>query len=276
VDITCDNKLWFYADGHVIVNASTPWSSQWDVTKHVTIPADTKVYGIKCVDYHVVAGILAAFSDGTTTDNSWRLVYHCNSWIASPKLSILCARARACVCKCAYTPVFIYPSPCVPVTMCIRVHFNLTYFLRSVSRCTNKKPQGDWLSADFNDSTWQPAYVIHKNNKPSTYWNMRSDISRQASWIWTKGWQGKDKTVYCRKMHSGKLSIHQSGWVQIAERLHWLSHFIIYCLTFLVVSVMLLQQAQLPMTDQRITGVKSCLIQSGLLCARSGCKTSIV
>ncbi len=74
VNITGDNDLWFYADGQPIVDSNTPDYNNWRKTKHVSVPADTKVYGVKCIDRGVVGGIIASFSDGTVTDASWRLV----------------------------------------------------------------------------------------------------------------------------------------------------------------------------------------------------------
>ncbi|KAK2145329.1 hypothetical protein LSH36_687g00018 [Paralvinella palmiformis] len=140
VDITCDNRLWFYADGQTIIQPNTPGSTNWRVTSHVSVPKDTKVYGIKCVDFGVVGGIIASMNDGSTTDGSWR--------------------------------------------------------------CTNRQPNSGWLSENYDDSGWQSAHVIHTNNRPSMYWGVRKDISEKASWIWTNGWKGQDKTVYCRKVKS--------------------------------------------------------------------------
>ena len=74
MDITCDNDLWFYADGQAIIDSNTPQQNNWRTTKHVSVSADTKVYGIKCVDRGVVGGIIASFGDGSKTDGSWRLV----------------------------------------------------------------------------------------------------------------------------------------------------------------------------------------------------------
>ena len=73
VDITCDNQLWFYADDQEYIGSSTPDYDDWQAVKHVDIPGNTKVYGIKCVDTGSVAGILASFSDGSITNGEdWR------------------------------------------------------------------------------------------------------------------------------------------------------------------------------------------------------------
>ena len=72
VDITCDNSLWFYADGVAFVDETTPESGNWLATKHVVVPGGTKVLGIKCHDAGFLAGIIASFSDGMVTDASWK------------------------------------------------------------------------------------------------------------------------------------------------------------------------------------------------------------
>ena len=71
--ITCDNRLFFYADGQAVVDGDTPNQNNWRVTKHVSVPSDTKVYAIKCINYHVVGGIIASFGDDIKTDSSWKL-----------------------------------------------------------------------------------------------------------------------------------------------------------------------------------------------------------
>ena len=73
VDITCDNKLWFYADDQEMIGSSTDGYDNWKVVKHVEIPGSTKVYGIKCENTGGKAGITASFSDGVVTSHEdWR------------------------------------------------------------------------------------------------------------------------------------------------------------------------------------------------------------
>ena len=74
MNITCDNHLWFYADDQTVIEPTTAGAADWTDTNHVSVPSDTKVYGIKCDDVVLVGGIIASFSDDTTTDANWRLV----------------------------------------------------------------------------------------------------------------------------------------------------------------------------------------------------------
>ena len=76
------------------------------------------------------------------------------------------------------------------------------------TRCTNVYPGAGWLSEYYDDSDWNNAYVIDTNNHANYYWGIRNDISSEAQWIWTTGWHGQDKTVYCRKTVHGILMLN--------------------------------------------------------------------
>ena len=80
---TCDNEMEVFFDG---VKQTAPESELNDWTKSSTFPisADTQVVGIKCVDLHVVGGILASFSTGEVTDGSWQCSTEASSGWASP------------------------------------------------------------------------------------------------------------------------------------------------------------------------------------------------
>jgi hypothetical protein len=64
---TCDNEMWLYADGVLKEH-----NRNWREASRVTLPDNTRVIAIKCVDVGVVAGIRAAFDNGITTDRSWK------------------------------------------------------------------------------------------------------------------------------------------------------------------------------------------------------------
>ena len=64
---TCDNEMWFFADGKQLA-----YSDNWQIASPISMPLDTQVIGIKCNDYHVIAGIKAAFDTGEKTDNTWK------------------------------------------------------------------------------------------------------------------------------------------------------------------------------------------------------------
>ena len=73
MSITCDDKLWFYADGQEVIGSSTAAYDNFRVVKHVQIPGNTTVYGIKCQNTGGKAGIIASFTDGTVTNlEDWR------------------------------------------------------------------------------------------------------------------------------------------------------------------------------------------------------------
>ena len=77
-------------------------------------------------------------------------------------------------------------------------------------RCTNTDPGQSWLSEAFDDIGWQVATKIFQNTGNVPSWNVRTDIDSDAEWIWTTGWHGEDKTIWCRKVVAGNaLSIHQ-------------------------------------------------------------------
>ncbi|KAK2150672.1 hypothetical protein LSH36_396g06016 [Paralvinella palmiformis] len=184
VAITCVNQLWFYADGQTIIQPNTLGGNNLAITKHVSVPPDTNVYGIKCADVGAVGGIIASMNAGTTTAGSDCV------WIVSLRFSgavplstfnlwnkILCCDMKRAGSQYSSNNTFLF---CPPL-------------------CTNTKPDSGWLLESYDDSDWQSAHVIHTNNRPNSYWNLQIDISRKASWIWTNGWKGQDKTVYCRK-----------------------------------------------------------------------------
>jgi hypothetical protein len=56
-------------------------------------------------------------------------------------------------------------------------------------------PPDGWMSADFDDSTWNNAGVTGGNG--ANPWGLRPDISTEAQWIWTADPLGHEH-VYCR------------------------------------------------------------------------------
>ena len=73
MNITCDDALWFFADGQEVIGSYTTGYNILGVVNHVQIPGSTTVYGIKCQNRAGGAGIIASFSDGTVTNHEdWR------------------------------------------------------------------------------------------------------------------------------------------------------------------------------------------------------------
>ncbi|KAK6169073.1 hypothetical protein SNE40_020194 [Patella caerulea] len=68
-DATCDNIMYFYADGVQYTNRN---DNDWTKSSPVSIPSDTQVVAVKCKDLHVVAGIKLALSNGIKTDTTWK------------------------------------------------------------------------------------------------------------------------------------------------------------------------------------------------------------
>ncbi|XP_050413593.1 SCO-spondin [Patella vulgata] len=68
-DATCDNQMSFYADGVLYSNAN---DNNWPRSSPVSIPGDTQVVAVKCVDQGVVGGIKLALSNGIKTDATWK------------------------------------------------------------------------------------------------------------------------------------------------------------------------------------------------------------
>ena len=56
-----------FADGVLLAS-----NNNWMETTDVTIPGDTAVITIECIEEHVVAGIIASGSNGLVTDSSWK------------------------------------------------------------------------------------------------------------------------------------------------------------------------------------------------------------
>lgn len=54
-----------------------------------------------------------------------------------------------------------------------------------------------WALPSFGGS-WSSAYEIGTNGVNP--WNTITGISGSAKWIWTRGWHGEDKNVYCRRV----------------------------------------------------------------------------
>lgn len=68
---TCDNKMKVYFDG-VRQAAPSAGLNNWPQSTTFRLPAGTKVVGIECDDVGVVGGILASFSNGMVTDDTWQ------------------------------------------------------------------------------------------------------------------------------------------------------------------------------------------------------------
>ncbi|ESO97219.1 hypothetical protein LOTGIDRAFT_239159 [Lottia gigantea] len=60
-------------------------------------------------------------------------------------------------------------------------------------KCTTKYVP-NWNKPGFDDSAWSVPTV------PNFNWGTRpSQLNGKAEWIWTSGWSGQHKDVYCRK-----------------------------------------------------------------------------
>lgn len=68
---TCDNKMKVYFDG-VLQAAPSAELNNWPQSSKFRVPIGTKVVGIECDDVGVVGGILASFSTGMVTDDTWQ------------------------------------------------------------------------------------------------------------------------------------------------------------------------------------------------------------
>ncbi|KAK6184391.1 hypothetical protein SNE40_006872 [Patella caerulea] len=69
-EATCDNRMSFYADGLLYTNGIN--DNRWRRSSPVSIPDDTQVVAIKCVNRGRVGGIKMALNDGTKTDVTWK------------------------------------------------------------------------------------------------------------------------------------------------------------------------------------------------------------
>ena len=65
--VTCDNEMTVYVDGSLEVS-----NNDWQTVSTVTLSTVPILVAIHCTDLHVVEGILAHFSDGQGTDDSWK------------------------------------------------------------------------------------------------------------------------------------------------------------------------------------------------------------
>ena len=81
---TCDNAMVVYFDG---VKQVAPVSElvSWTRSSTFAVSAGTQVVGIKCIDWHAVGGILASFSTGEVTDDSWQCSTEASTGWASPE-----------------------------------------------------------------------------------------------------------------------------------------------------------------------------------------------
>ncbi|KAK6189698.1 hypothetical protein SNE40_001698 [Patella caerulea] len=66
---TCDDTMSFYADGVLYTNQN---DNDWRQQSPVSIPDDTRVVAIKCLNIRGIGGIKMALGDGTKTDVTWK------------------------------------------------------------------------------------------------------------------------------------------------------------------------------------------------------------
>jgi len=67
-------------------------------------------------------------------------------------------------------------------------------------KCSSVK-EDNWMMPDFDDSKWKSADTSRGTNvAPKQYnWGLRTNIDKNAHWIWATGYPTTTKEVYCRK-----------------------------------------------------------------------------
>ena len=75
-----------------------------------------------------------------------------------------------------------------------------------VWRCSDTEQTG-WYLEDFDDSSWDLAYVVGLHGYEP--WGWIDGIDSSAKWIWDAGYAPDHSTTYCRRRMCGLMT----GWI---------------------------------------------------------------